>query len=182
MDMTRYRTWLLAFLVLLVSGCATLCPPKTQLFTGRPEACQQFLDRLDEKVHTAGVKDNSTSSVPCFSYLRSNRFLSALKTRLDNDAEREYWLQWMRELDLRAREKEIRNLPDEAILCLESIERGASFGASFTLCQAVRRNPRAKTHPPLRGSDSSGLAQNHRKYAGMPLQGTFPRFCGDENA
>ena len=117
--MTRYRTCLLAFIVLLASGCATLCPTRTQIFTGRSEECRRLLHRLDRQVREAGVKDNSTCSVSCFPYLRSNRFLSALKKNLKNDAQREYWLQWMEELDLRARRKEIRNLPDKAILSQE---------------------------------------------------------------
>ena len=120
--MTRYRTSLMAFLVLMASGCASLCPTKTEIFTGPSEACRRFLLGLDKHVQEAGVKDNSTCSVSCFPYLRSNRFLSALKNTLKNDAQREYWLQWMQELDLRARRKEIRNLPDKVILPQELME------------------------------------------------------------
>jgi hypothetical protein len=120
--MTRYRTSLLAFLILLASGCATLCPTKTQIFTGRSEECQRFLHGLDRHIQKAGVKDHSTCSVPCFPYLRSNRFLSALKNTLKSDAEREYCLRWMQELDLKARRKEIRNLPDEVVLSQKLME------------------------------------------------------------
>jgi hypothetical protein len=86
--------------------------------------CQGFIEGLDEKVDAAGVKDGSSFPVPYFPYLRSNRFLSTFKSQLKNDAEREYWLNQMRELDLRARKKELRNLPDEMISCLGSTEEG----------------------------------------------------------
>ena len=122
--MRRYRSYSLFFLVLLLSGCAALCPPETPLFPERPVACQDFLDTLDKKVHEAGVKDHASFSVPGFPYLRSNRFLSALKKTLKSDAQRAYWLQWMQQLDLAARDKEIRNLPDKAILALNAQEAG----------------------------------------------------------
>jgi hypothetical protein len=120
--MGRYLTPMLCVLALLFSGCATPGPHKTSFVAGRPRQCQVFLQSLDEKVEAAGVRDSSSFPVPGFPYLRSNRFLSALKNMLDNDAKREYWLQQMRKLDLEAREKELRNLPDEVVLTLDSTE------------------------------------------------------------
>jgi hypothetical protein len=79
------------------------------------------MERLDKKVEEASVRDGSSFPVPYFPYLRSNRFLSAFENRLQNAAEREYWLQQMRELGTSARRKEIRNLPDEVIFALESM-------------------------------------------------------------
>ena len=124
MQMSRYRTYLVFFFLVFFSACATLCPTEPRLFPERLAACQDLLNRLDKTVQQAGVKDRSSFSVPCFPYLRSNRFLSALKKTLKSDEERADWLRWMQQLDLAARNKEIRNLPDETVLSLNSKEAG----------------------------------------------------------
>ena len=90
----------------------------------RPEQCQAFFNQLDEKVGEAGVRDASSFSIPGFPYLRTNRFLSALKEKIKGDNEKEEWVRWMQELDLKAREKEISNLPDKGVLFLVSKEAG----------------------------------------------------------
>lgn len=120
--MGRYLTLAQCVLALLFLGCTTLGTPRTQFICERPAQCQEFMERLDEEVEEAGVRDGSSFPVPHFPYLRSNRFLSALKNKLQNDAEREYWLQQMRELSVSARRKEIRNLPDEVTFALELME------------------------------------------------------------
>ncbi len=81
-----------------------------------------FLERLDKEVHDENVEDSSTYSVPHFPHLRTNRFLTALEDRLENDGQREDWLRWMQKLDLEARRKEIHNLPAKAILALDSAQ------------------------------------------------------------
>jgi hypothetical protein len=86
----------------------------------RPKDCQEFFDRLDEKVEEAGVRDASTVPIPGFPYLRANRFLSALKEKLEDEKKREAWVRWMQQLDLQSRKKEIRNLPDTTVLSLAS--------------------------------------------------------------
>jgi hypothetical protein len=78
---------------------------------------------LDEKVREADVRDASAFSVPGFPYLRTSRFLSALKERLKDEQEREIWVRWMQDLDLRSRKKEISDLPDEMVLSLVSTDR-----------------------------------------------------------
>lgn len=114
--MRRHRILFLPIIFVLLSGCATLCPTGAPIFRDRPETCQAFLEQLDEAVDRAGVRDASTSSVPCFPYLRSDRFLAALKKNLETDEERAYWLQWMLELNLSTRKKEVRNLPDDVVV------------------------------------------------------------------
>jgi len=73
---------------------------------------------LDEKVQEEGARDAATVPVPGFPYLRGNRFLSALRETLIDAPSRDQWVQWMRQLDLNAREKEIQNLPDHAVISL----------------------------------------------------------------
>jgi hypothetical protein len=73
-------------------------------------------------VKEAGVREAADLLVPGFPYLRTNRFLVAMKDRINGEEAREQWLRWMKALDLRAREKEIRNLPDHRVLSLQSTE------------------------------------------------------------
>lgn len=77
-------------------------------------------------VEAAGVGDASTFSIPGFPYLRTNRFLAALKKDLKDDKEREAWVKWMQQLDLSARKKEISNLPEEMVLSFLTESGGGS--------------------------------------------------------
>lgn len=122
--MRRYWNLLLVLFLALLIGCATLLPQRIPVLLERPKQCQEFLTRLDEKVREATVRDASTFPVPGFPYLRTNRFLTTLKNDLKNDQEREQWLRWMQQLDLRSRKKEIHNLPDQVVLSLLSEEGG----------------------------------------------------------
>ena len=118
--MKWYRWLFLLPLVLFLLGCASVLSQRIPGALERPKDCQEFFDRLNEKVREAGVKDASAFSVPGFPYLRTSRFLSALKERLRGEQEREMWVRWMQALDLRSRKKEISNLPDGVVLTLTS--------------------------------------------------------------
>jgi hypothetical protein len=120
--MKRYLSLFFLPSFLLLFGCASFLSQRIPEALERPRSCQEFLERLDEKVREAGVKDGSAFSVPGFPYLRANRFLSALKERLKDEQERKIWVRWMQDLDLRSRKKEISNLPESMILALESKE------------------------------------------------------------
>lgn len=122
--MRRYQSTLLSILIIFVLGCATVCPPQVPDFIDRPRECHEFIKRFDEKVRDAGVSDAPTFPVPGFPYLRTNRFLSALKDNLNDYEQMKQWVRWMHELDLRARKREIQNLPDEVILSLKPREDG----------------------------------------------------------
>jgi hypothetical protein len=61
------------------------------------------------------VRDAASYPVPGFPYLRTNRFISSLKDRLDGQEMKEQWVRWMQILDLEARKKEISNLPDQVL-------------------------------------------------------------------
>ncbi len=120
--MKRYRYSFLLLFFLFVIGCVSLSPQRIPISFERPGQCQKFFDRLDEKVEAAGVKDAASLSIPGFPYLRTNRFLSALKKDLKNEAERQEWVRWMQVLDLEARKKEISNLPEKIIYLFTSNE------------------------------------------------------------
>ena len=69
---------------------------------------------LDHTVTEAGVRDASVFTISGFPYLRTNRFLTGLKDDLNNEARKEQWVHQLQQLDLEARQKEIRNLPADA--------------------------------------------------------------------
>ena len=70
----------------------------------------------------AEVREASSALIPGFPYLRTNRFLSAMKNKIQDEEEMEQWLQWMKTLDLQARDKEIDNLPDDRVRSLQTFE------------------------------------------------------------
>jgi hypothetical protein len=115
---------LFAFFVVFLIGCAVLSPQKIPFPSERPEACGEFLNRLDEEIKEGGVRDASSFPIPGFPYLRTNRFLASLGNNLQNDQQREQWVRWMQRLDLISRRNEILNLPDEAILSLGAGKTG----------------------------------------------------------
>ncbi len=119
MEITRFRIVVVAPLIAFLLGCAPCLTKPTPLSFEKPEQCREFLNRLDEVVEDAGVKDASGAPIRGFPYLRTNRFLASLKKNLKDDGQKEEWSRWMQQLDLLSRKKELSNLPDEAILSLD---------------------------------------------------------------
>lgn len=115
----RSRFILLFLIIILFSGCALFPAKPAPLSFEQPGQCREFLNRLDEVVKEAGVKDASSAAIPGFPYLRTNRFLASFKKNLKDDGEKGEWVRWMQQLDLMSRKKELSNLPDEAILSME---------------------------------------------------------------
>jgi hypothetical protein len=105
---------------ILLWGCAPSFRPQPSLvLSEKPEQCREFLNRLDEVVKEAGVRDASSVSITGFPYLRANRFLASLKRSLQNGSERDEWVRLMQQRDLLSRKKEISNLPDKTIFSLQ---------------------------------------------------------------
>jgi len=121
--MKRYLSLFFLPSFFLLLGCASFLSQRIPQSLERPRPCQEFFERLDEKVREAGVRDASAFSVPGFPYLRTSRFLSALKERLKDEQERKIWVRWMQDLSLRSRKKEISNLPDPMVRSLTSKDR-----------------------------------------------------------
>jgi hypothetical protein len=122
--MKPYRFGFLLPFFSLLFGCASFLSQRVPQTLERPAPCQEFFDRLDEKVEETGVRNASTYPIPGFPYLRTNRFLLALKGRLRDGNEKDAWVRWMQQLDLQSRRKEINNLPDDMVLSLTSKEKG----------------------------------------------------------
>jgi hypothetical protein len=121
--MKRYLSLFFLPSFLLLLGCASFLAQRIPEALERPRPCQEFFERLDEKVREAHVTDASAFFVPGFPYLRTSRFLSALKERLKDDQDRKIWVQWMQDLDLQSRKKEINSLPEPMVRSLTSQDR-----------------------------------------------------------
>jgi len=119
MKITRFRVIPVAPFIVFLLGCAPFLAKPTPLSFEKPEQCREFLNRLDEVVEDAGVKDASSVPICGFPYLRTNRFIASLKKNLRDDGQKEEWSRWMQQLDLLSRKKELRNLSDQAILSLD---------------------------------------------------------------
>ena len=109
------------FLILLfapLQGCQTLQIRHYQTSSERPVEAVHFYERLDDMVTAEGAADASALAVRGFPYLRTNRFLIALKERLGNAEQRRSWIGQMRQLDITSRRKEILNLSDLSVKTL----------------------------------------------------------------
>ena len=104
----------------LLQGCAGLTPRQKAALPGRPPQAEQLLTELDAVVAQSGVQDASSFKVPGFPYLRTNRFLAAMKERLVGDEQKTLWVEEMYRLDFESRKKEIQNLPNETLTVLNS--------------------------------------------------------------
>lgn len=101
-------------LILSLTGCGTLSATRVPWEAELPDGCRAFFERLDAVVLERGVHNAADAPVPGFPYLRTNRFVASLAGGLSEPAVKADWVQWMRELDLEARNKECANLPDDA--------------------------------------------------------------------
>ena len=119
----RARGFLMFSLVLLLaSGCASLSAQRVTQSWERPAECVDLLNRMDQVVHEAGVKDAATAPVPGFPYLRVSRFLAGLGKSLKGEGEEMQWVRWMQELDLQAKRKRYENLSTAAFVSLSGKE------------------------------------------------------------
>ena len=103
--------YILLFLSVLISGCTTIQNYQQVRDLERPEAYMRFFENLDQAVKEADARNVSAFKVSGFPYLRTNRFIAAMTDDPDGHARLELWVERMRQLDLEARRKEIRNLP-----------------------------------------------------------------------
>lgn len=113
--MKKYRSIFLISFFFLFTGCTSFTAERISQSFQRPEECQAFLSALDDRVNRSGVRDAASYPISGFPYLRANRFLSFLKNNIHGEEGREQWSRWMQRLDLKAREKEISNLPDDVV-------------------------------------------------------------------
>ncbi|MGD8882635.1 MAG: hypothetical protein PVI82_12140, partial [Desulfobacterales bacterium] len=101
--------------ILFIQGCASRVTHQFITESQRPPEYERFFNELDMAVEQAGVRNAADFRVSGFPYLRANRFLVSLKSRLSTGAQKKQWVRWMQRLDIEARETEIRNLPASAL-------------------------------------------------------------------
>lgn len=99
----------------LWQGCSGINPQDSDINRRRPHQDVRFFEELDAAVAASGVHEVSTFSVEGFPYLRTTRFLAAMKDRVNNGVEAEAWVAEMHRLGLEARNKEIINLPERSV-------------------------------------------------------------------
>ena len=129
--MRKFKFILFISFLFLMTGCISYMAQRVPLSLERPKECQALLTALNQEVEKAGVKDAASYPVPGFPYLRTNRFLSRLKENIHSDERREQWSRRMRMLDLKARRREISNLPDAALSSFSSKWRKPSSRSEF---------------------------------------------------
>ncbi len=103
---------------LVLQGCAGIGLHDQEQDNLRDEKAMFFFKELDRLTKFHGVRDGSRSPVFGFPYLRTDRFLEALKNKIRGSEQENSWLEWLQQMDLQSRRKEIANLPETAIATL----------------------------------------------------------------
>jgi hypothetical protein len=105
----------ICLLIVLFQGCAGNVPHQEHSVPVGVAEYQSFYTALDDVVRRYDVGEASVYPVHGFPYLRTNRFLAAMKDRISDDEGTKLWIEEMLQRDIAARKKEISNLPDQAI-------------------------------------------------------------------
>lgn len=106
------------WIALAAAGCASLDPLQAVRSPADPQvrACVDWYVSLDAAVATAGVRDAQAVRIEGFPFLRTDRFLAALRdeARVDG-AKLDALIERLAALDLEARGHEISNLPQDGL-------------------------------------------------------------------
>lgn len=119
----------LLFLLLYACSCAHLPAPTPSKHLGAEGStgrCAAFFADLDDAVKSAGVRDAGAFRVQGYPYLRTSRFLAAFRHEIEGPAMFTAWVDRLQELDRRARQHEIQNLPSAG---LDALPCGGSRAA-----------------------------------------------------
>lgn len=111
--------------LLFMAGCAGV---DRREYGGAPAGvleARAFLAELDRLVDAHGVRDAGRFPVSGFPYLRMDRFMEAMQSRLDTPEMLRHWVGQMQQSDLDARRREIDNLPADALGALSEWVDGA---------------------------------------------------------
>jgi hypothetical protein len=106
-----------ASLLLLTAACTTIeAPLEPQLESRSPalNRCADWFEQLDAAIDRAGVRDAGAYRIPGFPYLRVDRFSASFRDQAKHNPQAfDAWLARLKELDAKAREYEIGNLPPQ---------------------------------------------------------------------
>jgi hypothetical protein len=146
-----------SFALLLSAGAMTLavgCSEIDQPLGFGPEVrsadiqeCGDWFTRLDQTIDQAGVRDAEAYRIPGFPYLRVNRYLASFRQQARKDPVAfAAWEKHLRDLDVRARNYELKNLPQRML---------AGLGASSRSEVAARTDRCAASLVALDGATAS---------------------------
>jgi hypothetical protein len=113
MNIKRIAAVLVA--LLLVIGCTGLDRRRAKDVPAEDQAARSFFASLDRLVDLHDVRDAGQFPIPGFPYLRTDRFLEAMQSRLDTPERQRLWVDRMQQADLESRRREIDNLPEAAL-------------------------------------------------------------------
>jgi hypothetical protein len=103
-------------MLVLAAGCANIEAPRQPeppLSAAGGTSCANWFEQLDAVIDRAGVRDAGAYRIPGFPYLRVDRFAASFHDRVDDPRSFAAWLARLQALDAKAREYEIRNLPEQ---------------------------------------------------------------------
>ncbi len=168
------------FVLAFSCGCTIF---ETQHFVAsprRPSEDQRFFNVLDHIVRKYDVREASNFTLKGFPYLRADFFLAALKDRVTTSAQKEQWVELMRQLDLKARTKEINNLPASALKELSKkismpADRGVLIQKMSEVSQEIFTHDKAQ--PKFYDTLKSVLAHPPKEYSTLQrVVGLCPLF------
>jgi len=104
-----------AAVLVLAAACTTLdAPPESALPPPSPalRLCANWFEQLDAAIDRAGVRDAGAHRIPGFPYLRIDRLAASFRDQVKRNPQVfDAWIARLKELDGKAREYEIQNLP-----------------------------------------------------------------------
>jgi len=91
----------------IVGGCAT-APTDRNNASHRPEyaECLSLFEENDAAITLAGVRDVQARQIPGFSFVRTDRFLSSLRGRLNSTVYKKTWIEHLARRDAAGRNQQ----------------------------------------------------------------------------
>lgn len=106
----KFKFLLIPLIILFIGGCATRLPQELVQRSTAPASAKRFYQELDHHLDKDGVVSSLGNKITGFPYLRTNRFYTHLKTRLDTDQNKKDWIRHLMAYDLMARSADINAL------------------------------------------------------------------------
>ncbi|MEE8321612.1 MAG: hypothetical protein V3R68_07230, partial [Gammaproteobacteria bacterium] len=169
----RWRGGLIAFLLMILSGCTVLQELDREPVFDAGSTCIQLFDTLDRAVDEAGTRDAQATRIAGFPFLRINRFLASFRDEIEDEGSFNFWVDQLHALDMEARQYEIRNTPLE----LFGYEYGGSDDSSPLLDRI--RDCGSKLRLSVNVNNRQILADHLLKRAVVPdVYSNLKRFLG----
>jgi len=111
----RKRRIFRAALVLLLWICIASGPVSASDVPDSPEECNDLFEAIEDAVDRAKVRDSGTFQIRQYPFLRTTRFLEAMKFSIKGQEERALWSGLLFRQGMMAIEKELANLPEQAV-------------------------------------------------------------------